>query len=244
MTSQLRSDEKFVARSLADHFMGTWRDGEDPPDAYLQIGNEVAAVEISTLTQHVRDERGDLKPRLSEDSSAIWLANELNKELKATIPNELLVMLTLSSPILKARKVKVLLKEKIAQLVSSVCRSEITEDILGNRMNIHIVTDDRPSGKKVVGIVTNANSSTDILKNAWEILEDRIIVKADKCCSLAFIGPKWLALLNDYWLADNETYQQAIELFSVDHPFEKILLVSGNGSVAVLYEIQGVQQRP
>jgi len=236
LTSQLRSDEKFVICSVAAHFLGTWWDGEDPPDAYLQIGDEVTAVEISILTQHVRDGRGGSKSRLSEDSTAIWLANELNEEFKAMIPDGLLVMLTLSSPILKARKVKTRLAGTIANLVSNAYQSEVAEVILGNRIDIQVVADDRPSGKKVVGIITNANSSPDILRNAWNILEDRIIDKANKCRSLAFAGPKWLALLNDYWLADNETYQQAIESLSVDHPFEKILLVSGNSSVAVLHE--------
>lgn len=62
----------------------------------------------------------------------------------------------------------------------------------------------------------------------------KIAVKTTKCSSLPFVGPKWLALLNDYWLADNDTYQQAFDSFSVDHPFQKIVLVSGNGSVSVL----------
>ena len=236
MTSPLRPDEKFVICSVAAHFSGTWWPGEDPPDAYLRVGDEVAAIEISTLTQHVSDGRGGSKPRISEDSTAIWLANQMNEELRASVPDGRVVMLTLTSPILKARRVKTRLKGEIANLVSRACESAVVEVILGNRIEIQIVADDRPSGKKVVGIVTNANSSPDILRNAWGILEDRIVVKASKCGSLAFAGPKWLALLNDYWLADNETYQQAIELFSVDHPFEKILLVSGNSSVAVLHE--------
>jgi hypothetical protein len=236
MTSQLRSDEEFVIGSVAAHFLGSWWPGENPPDAYLKAGDETTAVEISTLTQHVSDGRGGSKPRLSEDSTALWLANALNEELQELVPDGLLVMLTLASPILKAKKVKTQLKGKISNLLSSACECEATEVILGNQINIQVVADDRPSGKKIVGLITNANSSPDILRNAWHILEDRIIVKASKCSSLPFVGPKWLALLNDYWLADNDTYQQAFDSFTADHPFEKILLVSGDGSVAVLRE--------
>jgi hypothetical protein len=206
----------------------------------LKTGDEITAVEISTLTQHVSDGRGGSRPRLSEDSAAIWLANALNEDLKALIPDGLLVMLTLASPILKARKVKTQLRRKISNLVSSARECGVAEVILGNRVEVQVVADDRSAGKKVVGIITNANSSPDILKNAWHILEDRIVVKTRKCSSLPFGGPKWLALLNDYWLADNDTYQQAFDSFSVDHPFDKILLISGNGSVAVLRE----QPRP
>ncbi len=42
-----------------------------------------------------------------------------------------------------------------------------------------------------------------------------------KCRSLQFKGVLWLALFNDYWLAENDTYQQAIQMLWVDHPFEK-----------------------
>lgn len=234
--SQLRPDEEFVICSLATHFSGDWWPGENPPDAYLKVGGEVAAVEISTLTQHVSDGSGGSKPRLSEDATAIWLANELNSELRDNIPDGLLAILILASPILKAKKVKTQLKDKIITLVSSSRETEVTENILGNCIKIHVTPDDRPSGKKVVGVITSQKSSPDILLNARSILEDRLVVKAGKCRFLKFEGPVWLALFNDYWLADNDTYQQAIESFSVDHPFKRILLVSGNKSVAELYE--------
>lgn len=234
MTRKLRSDEEFVICSVAAHFSGTWRAGENPPDAYLQAGHETTAVEISTLTQQVSDGHGGSKPRLSEDSTAIWLANALNDELQASVPDGMLVILTLASPILKARRVKTQLKGKISNLLSSARECEVVEDILGNRIGVQVVADDVPSGKKVAGIITSANSCPDIFKNVRYILEDRIVVKARKCSFLPFVGPKWLALLNDYWLADTDTYQQAFDSFPVDHPFEKILLVSGNGSVVVL----------
>jgi hypothetical protein len=90
MTNQLRSDEEFVISSIAAQFSGTWWLGENPPDAYLQTGDKTIAVEISTLTQHVSDGRGGLKPRLSEDSTAIWLANALNDDLQALVPHDCL----------------------------------------------------------------------------------------------------------------------------------------------------------
>ncbi len=35
MIGQLRGDEEFVMDAVAKTFSGTWRCGEDPPDAYL-----------------------------------------------------------------------------------------------------------------------------------------------------------------------------------------------------------------
>jgi hypothetical protein len=232
---QLRSDEDFVIRSLATHFSGQWWPGEDPPDAYLTVSGEVAAVEISTLTQHVRDSGGDSISRFSEDAPAIWLANELDSELRDVVPDGMLVILTLVSPILKARKTKAQLKDKLAALASRSSEAEVTENVMGNCIEVRIAQDSRPSGKKVVGVVSNQNSSPDILLNARTILEDRIAVKASKCGSLKSGGPLWLALLNDYWLADDRTYRQAFESFSMEHPFKKILLISGNSLVTELH---------
>jgi hypothetical protein len=45
-----------------------------------------------------------------------------------------------------------------------------------------------------------------------------------------------LALLNDYRLADSETYSQAIKMISEKHDFQKILLVSDQGVVSELSE--------
>ncbi len=231
--------ELLVIKSLGKHFSACYRRGEDPPDAYLQMpdGNEIA-VEITMLTQHVSDGRGNLKPRLSEDSTAIRLANDLNDELQDFIPEGFVVILTLASPISQARKTKAQLK-KLLSHISTSHGTEVSENILGNNIDILVSADDRPSGKKVVGIITNQKSSPDILQNAMTILQERIADKAKKCRSLAFNGPKWLALFNDYWLSDKDTYQQALGSFSLNHPFEKILLVSGNGSVNMLYEEGG-----
>ena len=51
----LRDDEKFCIDAIVKLIGGEWSEGEDPPDAYLKIGNDNIAVEISTLTQYVMD---------------------------------------------------------------------------------------------------------------------------------------------------------------------------------------------
>ena len=245
MNNQLRPDEEFVIRAVAAFFSGDWWPGENPPDAYLKVCEEVVAVEISTLTQLVSDEKGGSKPRMSEDATALWLANELNEELRDEIPDGRTVVLTLESPILKANKVKRRLKGTILRhVLSTRDKVEVEEEIYGNRINIHVSSYDGPDPRKVHGVVINRKSSPDILLNARCILEDRIVVKANKCRSLHFKGALWLTLFNDYWLAENETYKQAFEMFSVDHPFEKILLVSDNKSVAALYEKHNKSLQP
>jgi hypothetical protein len=238
MTNQLKPDEQFVINSLAAHVGGTWSTGENPPDAYLRIGEEAVAVEISTLTQHVVAERGGMQPRLSEDSTALRLADELNEELHEAVPDGRMVVLTLRAPISKARRTKEELTNRIMRLVASTTDQtiDVEEDILGNRIDINLSSYDGRDPRKVHAAVVNQKSDAHITSNARLILEERIATKTKKCSSLALTGPVWLALFNDYFLASDETYRQAIAQIPHPHVFDKIFLVSGNGSVATLFD--------
>jgi hypothetical protein len=59
--------------------------------------------------------------------------------------------------------------------------------------------------------------------------------KARKCAMLVGKFPIWLALLNQYWLADIETYKVALSYYSSKHPFERIIIIEGGGSIGVIY---------
>jgi hypothetical protein len=102
---------------------------------------------------------------------------------------------------------------------------------LASKASISVV-EQRPSGKKIAGFVVNKNSSADIGLNACLVLEDRIRTKADACAGLP--KPIWLAVLNDYWLADADTYTNASSALKVKHCFERIFLVSDQGAVSEL----------
>lgn len=41
----------------------------------------------------------------------------------------------------------------------------------------------------------------------------------------------WLALMNDYWLADAGTYRAVLPFVTTWHPFDAIYLISGEGGV-------------
>ena len=80
----------------------------------------------------------------------------------------------------------------------------------------------------------NQNSSPHILANVLYILRDRIIDKVRKCQNIVH-RPLWLALFNDYWLAEPDTYELAVNELSIAHPFDKICLVLGNKEVHTLH---------
>jgi hypothetical protein len=239
---QLRNEEALVIEAIVTSIPGSsWSPGENPPDAYLKTGNRKIAVEITTLEQHVIDEKGEDKVRRSEDETAFNLSKYFNKELNGKIQNGCELLLTLSAPIVKLGKVKQLLYKKIIELSRNASGRDVTDKIAicGNSIAIIFIHSDHPTAMKVKSIVVTPNSrkNTNILENAKHILKDRIEIKSGKCKSLYSEVPVWLALLNNYWIADKDTYKQALEQISIQHPFERIMLVERNSSVTTLDEV-------
>ena len=235
MASSLREDEKFVIEALCASYGGTWRIGEDPPDAYMSLTDSEVAVEISILTQHVVSKSGKPVPRLSQDTGVLRLCDEINEELKTDIPSRVYVLLTISSPLNKIRQTKTDLINEIKRMAQKKAPNRQVLEINQNKVEIQLILGDRPFGKKVVGIVPNQNSSSDILANVLYILSERINDKVTKCRNIVH-RPLWLALFNDYWLADPATYELAMKKLSVAYPFDKICLVLGSKEVHTLYE--------
>ncbi len=235
MVSSLREDEKFVIEALCASYGGTWRIGEDPPDAYMSLAENEIAVEISILTQHVVGKSGKPVPRLSQDTGVLRLCDEINEELKNDIPSGVYVLLTISSPLNKIRQTKAELTIAVRKIAQKKAPNKQAIEINKNRVKIQLILGDRPSGKKVVGVVPNQNSSPDILANVLYILSERINGKNTKCQDIVH-RLLWLALFNDYWLAELDTYELAMKKLFVTHPFDKICLVQGSKEVHTLYE--------
>lgn len=235
MASFLREDEKFVIEALCASYGGTWRIGEDPPDAYMSLNGDEVAVEISILTQHVVSKSGKSISRLSQDIGVLRLCDEINEELKNDIPSGVYVQLILSSPLNKIRRTKADLIDEIKVITQKKAPNKQVLEINQNKVEIQLTLGDRPSGRKVVGIVPNQNSSPHILSNVLYILSERIKDKVKKCRNIVH-RPLWLTLFNDYWLAEPDTYELAMKKLSITHPFDKICLVLGNKEVHTLYE--------
>jgi hypothetical protein len=108
--------------------------------------------------------------------------------------------------------------------------------INGNAIRIYLNQHGETHFKKVSAAFMNRNSNPNVLSNVTKILEDRIMVKAKKCNHLQGRAPMWLALFNDYWLTEADTYRFALSRMSLEHSFQKILLVYGDRSVDFLYE--------
>ena len=235
--SSLRDDERFVITSIAAALGGEWRSGENPPDAYLTSDTKTVAVEISTLTQPITDSRGT-RSRLSDDRTARAFLDELDAELRNDVPTGCTIGLVLRPPIVRSRRTRNRLSETIRDLLADPTSfvSDREFQINGNDITVHRMQHGEVHPRRVSGIYLHRSSNPDVLANAKLILEGRITAKSKSCDQLRNRS-LWLALLNDYWLANAHTYRIAMSSLLARHPFEKILLVNLSGSVDQLYPL-------
>jgi hypothetical protein len=236
----LRPEEAFVRDCLVK-FLGesggvTAREGENPPDLYLSVDGTEHAVEVSQLTPITVRPTGRIGNRVSEDKFGIFLCESLNKRLGPRIPDDHSLLLNVRLPVKDATRFRTALGKLLEELVLP------TGPVSGGRdyplMEVTVGVSwipQRPSGKKVVGIVQNKHANPDILINATFILCDRLREKEEHCAKLDPSIPRWLGLFNDYWLADAETYVQAYAKCQYAHSFKRVYVVSDTGDVSLLY---------
>ena len=226
-------NETFVLEALQSRFGGNFTGGEDPPDAYLYLEKKKIAVEVTRLVEQVKSESGNIVSRMTHDVPAVKLSNEIDIEMRELIPKGKYVFVIIPAPVNSIRRTKEkLISTILDHIQNNLIKSDV--EIEGNLISIHIYDGGRESGKKVIGAVSNRFSSANIGKNAKHLLKDRISSKAKKCIHDASMDEYWLALFNDYWIADIESYRMAYKEIDIAHRFKKIFIVNGCGEVFTL----------
>lgn len=229
----MRPDEEFVARALVEFFGGpasaSVTNGEDPPDFYITVGASRIGVEVTRLSQFTFEPNGILGNRATQDFFGTRLLDELDGRIGPSLPDHLSLLVGLWVPVSNAARFRKGLTSWVSEVAASA-REGLKEEreIEGSNTTIS-VRSKRPSGKRIVGFVANKNSSADIGLNARLILEDRIRTKSEICTRLP--KPIWLAVFNDYWLADADTYAVACRQLKLAHCFQRLFLVSDEGAV-------------
>lgn len=235
----LKPDEEFVKNSL-QKFLGAKKawEGEDPPDIYIEINNEQIAVEITRLSPVAFDTNGDIQNRNSQDHFGLNLCDDLNEKLGHKVPQEIDILLILTVPVLLGRKYKKALYAFVNNLLNEELLPGNKREVVleGSKVIMSVMPNRDHSSKKIVGAIANKNSSADILINAQATLLDRIQDKAIKCREISHKCKTWLAFYNDYWLANHQTYIQALRSLDIEHCFQKIFVVMDTGSVHEIYK--------
>lgn len=232
----MRRDEAFVARALVQFLGGpeavSASDGEDPPDLLLTFAASRVGVEVTRLSQFTFEPDGTLGNRATQDFFGLRLLDELDKKIGPSLPDDIGLLVGLWVPVSNAARFRKSLADWVAKVASAPMKDmQYEREIEGTRTSISVIHE-CPTGKKIAGFVVNKNSSSDIGLNARLVLEDRIRTKNEICVLLP--KPIWLAVLNDYWLADGDSYVAACQHLKLAHCFERLFLVSDVGKVSEL----------
>lgn len=232
----MRPDEAFVSHALVAYLGGSSSvsacDGEDPPDLYITFSDSRIGVEVTRLSQFTIEPGGTLGNRATQDSFGVRLLDDLNATVGPLLPSNIGLLVGVEVPVSNASKFKKELTAWVSRIAASPVMGARHEKAIENSKTTVSVVPERSTGKKIAGFVANNNSSADILANARLVLEDRIRTKSKICTPLT--KPVWLALLNDYWLADADTYALAARQIAIEHCFERIFLVLENATVTEL----------
>lgn len=231
----MRRDEAFVCHALVEFFGGSsissGSEGEDPPDIYLTFAASRVGVEVTRLSQFTFEPDGTFGNRATQDTFGMRLLDNLDSMIGPLISGDISLLIGVEVPVLHVTR----FRKEISAWVSEVATSpelgaKYSRVIDGSKVSISVIPL-RSTGKKIAGYVVNKNSSSDIHLNARLVLEDRIRVKSALCEPLAKNGLIWLAVLNDYWLADAATYELASRQLKIEHCFDRVFLVSDSGAV-------------
>jgi hypothetical protein len=232
----MRIDEEAVGQALVDflggHSVVSASDGDDPPDLYLFFAASRVGVEVTRLSQITFEQDGSLGNRATQDSFGLRLIERLNTDIGPSLPDSTSLLIGVWVPVKNPSRFAKGLTRFVKQISETPKMGTHEEqEIEGSKVCITVIPL-RPSEKKVVGYIVNKNSSPDIGLNARLILEERIRTKSSICEKLP--KPIWLALLNDYWLADTDSYEIAAHNLRISHCFQRLFLVSTTGTVTEL----------
>ena len=234
----MRSDEAFVCEALVRLFGGpeiaSPSDGEDPPDFYLTFNNRRIAVEVTQLTPIAIGFDGSIGNRLSQDLPGLRIIEYLETTVGTYIPEQFSLLVGIEAPIARPTRVREELHGLIEQLIPTLTPETEFEVVAAESKTTISVMPRGKARRKIIGYVANEHSSPNILMNAEFIIEDRIRSKLVTCSSIAETTPIWLAMLNNYWLADGDTYQLALRNTRIRHCFERMFAISELGAVTEL----------
>ena len=229
----LRPDEEFVGQSLVAFFGGpslaAFSEGGDPPDLYLTTEGVRVGVEVTQLSQVTFRPGGTNGNRRTQDAFGLRVLADLNNEVTTILPIGVALLIVLWVPVENPSKYRKALTDLVKGIaLSPELGHEIVRNVEGAKVSLKVIPR-QPGADAVSGAVANTESSADIGMNARVILEERIQAKTQRCALLP--RPLWLALLNEYWLADPDSYVLAAKQIKLEHCFERLFLVSDNGQI-------------
>ncbi|ASJ70365.1 hypothetical protein [Granulosicoccus antarcticus] len=232
----MRPEEIFALNHLVTLIGGSYRDGEDPPDAYIDLPGRVVAVEVTRLIEPMLNgSKINDQSRLAGDSPADMMMSDLYNQFKDKIPVGKILLVMIATPINNVRKIKGEIKLHIDEVLGlGYANRLINMNADAASITIHD-TDCDTQGRMEYGIF-NEDVSADIGENLIYSLGERIRAKTDLPGKHHVGSEYWLCIINEIWLASSHLVQLAFAELGATHNYDQIYVVHGHGEVQHLIE--------
>lgn len=208
--------------------------GEDPPDAYTTMRGRRIALDVAIIGQPARS-RTVIKARLREDRVARRVLRSLESAVRAHVPNQKSIILTLGAPIKVPKQlITALTKRLLDAIQSDVEERDEKTTVLGNRVRFRILKNNLGWNAKVIGFVFSGDPAPGVIASSLRTLHDAIVAKSQRRMPKSFIGDRWLILNSDHLFADMKTYRLLYSQLSLPRRFKQILMVHDGGRVEPL----------
>lgn len=247
----MRKDEEYIKQSIKGYLSSRMDkfdiiDGEDSPDYYVVHKNKKILLEV-TRAEPIYSENGNIKNRNTLSMSITRLCKDLNSKMGKFIkPNESL-LIEFIVPLINYNKFKNKIETEIFSIIKDKHYISITFEefielrICGNLVKFRLFKN-TPHRDRIIGVIKLAdnNSIPDIQEQVSLILSDIIKKKEKKTRIISeerWIGEKWLAIYNGYWLSSSDTYKKVLQEVNIKHTFNKIFLVEENFNVIEIFSI-------
>ena len=239
--SEMRSDEEFAKDAVAEFFREKGvildiRPGANPPDYEVPSSCGLIALEVTRAESLFLGETG-FDNRRTVDESLCRVCDQLNDRFGMHIPDGVTLLLHLEGPFAEFGRVKRALTQRVETIVSQgLGASSADWAVILPGARVKILRHGKPGYKKISGIIGNRAPITDIQMHTDMLTCQRVAEKRSILDAIPWPGPRWLALINNYSLASLENFAASLSSLSFDHGFERVLLISPNGTVLCVPE--------
>jgi hypothetical protein len=226
MRKQERHDEILVKNAILKYTgLPSAVRGNDPPDYWIGEGANRIALEVTIAPS--------LGGRTTAESTMTRLCNKLNNELGNRIQSAYSMLINIPIPVSNLRQFKVKLRNIIIKLIEEniIYEQWNSFDINGEFIKIKFIIQRR---NRIVGIISGKDLPLVPLNRQFDKMINDILNNKYKKCS-KFQEEKWLGILNDTVLADDEDIRIATNNCNYNHGFSKIFLIEREGTVNLIY---------
>lgn len=230
----MRSEETFVLEKLTASVGGTFRDGEDPPDAYIDLPGRVVSVEVTRLIEPMLEgSTGVGQSRLGGDSPADRMMSELVSKFEMRVPAGKSMLIMVSTPINNLRKLRSEIERHVDEVVELGYANRII-NLGGDGACITIYDEAGENEQSIQYMISNEGVSADIGENLTHSLAERMEAKVDLPSRCHTGDEYWLCILSEIWLASAHSIQLAFDELESDHNYDKVYVIHAHGEVQQL----------